>query len=219
MSRTSSSSGAGSSPTAATVRLTVLAPASGTRSSRHQHSPGSWRWTSSTYGGSSTSTSPIHDVTISSASNAATGSSSITNDGTSCWTRSVHRPRRGRGPGPGPGPGVPGPGPGLGPGDAASCAEGADNGRRPLSWPTAASNAALSSRISSPLPPRSGWRSKAKRRRAARTSPSVASGGSPSAAKGSGSLTPIGHASLRAGYEPSLLRRPTNPASAPAQRP
>ena len=68
----------------ATIRLTVLPPASGTSSSRHQHGAGSVSTHSSTYGGSSTITSPIHEATTSSASNASAGSASIVNDGESC---------------------------------------------------------------------------------------------------------------------------------------
>ncbi len=46
-SRTAMMSGVGAPSTPAIVRLTVEAPASGTTSSRHQHSTGSWRCVSS----------------------------------------------------------------------------------------------------------------------------------------------------------------------------
>ncbi|MET0461084.1 MAG: hypothetical protein ABW195_17670, partial [Ilumatobacteraceae bacterium] len=68
-SRTASRSGTGTPSRLASVRATVLAPAAGTRSSRQKQSTGSPRTTSSWYGGSSTTTSPIHVATISRASN------------------------------------------------------------------------------------------------------------------------------------------------------
>jgi len=180
-SRTSSSSGAGASATETTVRLTVHAPASGTSSSRHQHSPGSYRCTSKRYGGSSTSTSPIHEVTTSNASNASAGSAEITNDGASCWARSVVLV------GAAGSAGVAG----------AAVDDDAFGASRSDSWLTSCAStaryAALMARISWASPPRSGWLRKARRRRATRASSSVAERAMPSTSNGSdgGVITPF----------------------------
>ena len=158
--------------------LTVLAPASGTMSSRHQQSNGSTRCDSSTYGGSSSSTSPIQLATTISASNVSTGSASTVNDGcrwrpdatrrvvpssgTVSSARGRHR-RRAR---------PRGAGAGVLSADQRGVGGGVDRLHRAAS------------------PPWSGWARLASRRRARCTSSAVDVGSMPSSSNGSCSIEP-----------------------------